>query len=135
MRIRRHAIGIATAATLVTCAMTGAPAADAAVPGVTPAVTCYGSAHSYSKASGDFTYPSGTSDLGTTSACTDINIKTNTDRYVLVCLLSGAEYYCQSSFTLAHAGQWTTVATNVLNGTRFIFDFRSDALSNGYWAA
>jgi hypothetical protein len=98
-----------------------------------PAASCYGSAHSYSKPSGDYTYPSGY--LTTTGNCSDINIKPNTDRYVEVCWRAGEGDTCQSEYKLARAGVWTVVATDVLDGTRFFFDFRSTAASTGSWAA
>jgi hypothetical protein len=42
---------------------------------------------------------------------------------------------CQSSYKLMTGGQWNVIATNVADGTRFYFDFRSTARSTGQWAA
>ncbi|MFJ6123514.1 hypothetical protein ACIQKE_00310 [Streptomyces griseoviridis] len=136
MRLRQHAAVGVVPVLLAAFTAALAPAAHAvpsrdAAPAV--AASCYGSAHSYSKPSGNNDYPTGSSYLTTTSNCTDINIKTNTNRYVEVCWLSTGT--CQSGYTLTTAGEWTTVATNVLNGTDFFFWFRSDASSTGSWAA
>ncbi|MFI9379731.1 hypothetical protein [Kutzneria sp. NPDC052558] len=99
-------------------------------------LACYDHAHSYSKPSGSFAYPTGAGYLTTTSACSDINLRPNTNRYVRVCFLPDAGgYYCQSSYKLATGGQWNVIATNVANSTDFWFDFRSDAQSSGSWAA
>ncbi|MFQ6198413.1 hypothetical protein [Streptomyces sp. NPDC000405] len=136
MHIRKRAATGLISAVLVTGAMALTPSAYAAQrDGTSPtgAASCYGSAHSYSKPSGSYAYPTGTGHLTTTSNCSDINIKTNTNRYVQVCWLSTST--CQSDYTLTTAGQWTTVATNVLDGTDFFFWFRSDASSTGDWAA
>lgn len=135
MRLREHAVAKLVSVALVAGAMAFTPSAHAAQRDAAPTVatSCYGSAHAYSKPSGSNDYPTGSAHLTTTTNCADINIRTNTDRYVEVCWLKTAT--CQSQYTLTTAGQWTTVATNVANGTDFFFWFRSDATSTGYWAA
>ncbi|MCK7621740.1 hypothetical protein MUU72_01115 [Streptomyces sp. RS10V-4] len=131
---KRAATGLVSVA-LVAGAMAVAPSAHAARRDAAPsaATSCYGSAHAYSKPSGSYDYPTGSAYLTTTGNCADINIKTNTNRYVKVCWLKTGN--CQTDYTLTTAGQWTTLATNVLDGTDFFFWFRSDASSTGYWAA
>ncbi|MYV46032.1 hypothetical protein [Streptomyces sp. SID2888] len=134
---KRVAVTTAAAALIGSCAAL-APAAHASAPqSPSAAVSCYDSAHSYSKPDGNGWYPQLPSPyLKATSACADINIKPNTDRYIAVCFVpSSAPEYCQSSYTLASGGQWNTIATGVQSGTVFYFAFRSTALSNGYWAA
>lgn len=134
MQLRKRASTGLISVALVAGAMAVAPSADAAPRDAAPstATSCYGSAHSYSKPSGSYRYPTGSAYLTTTTNCADINIKTNTNRYVAVCWQDGT---CQDQYTYATAGEWTTVATGVLNGTRFFFWFRSDASSTGSWAA
>ncbi|MGW4689848.1 hypothetical protein ACWEPM_33875 [Streptomyces sp. NPDC004244] len=125
----RRIIATAAATTaLVASTVMLAPASQAA------GTSCYSSASTYSKPAGTYWLPAG--DLFTTSsACSDINIKSNTNRYVKVCFEVNATLQCQSNYTLTTGGQWTTIATNVQDGARFAFYFRSDALSNGSWAA
>ncbi len=108
-----------------------APTAQAA------ATSCYGSAKSYSKPAGDRWYPAnGTGRLTTTSNCADINIKPNQTTQIAVCFYpSSGGSQCQPSFKTAPAGQWTVVATDVRDGTRFIFDFAGTAAKSGVWAA
>lgn len=136
MRLRKHAVARLVPVALVAGAMAFTPSAYAAQHDDTApaaATSCYGSAHAYSKPSGSNDYPTGSAYLTTTSNCADINIKTNTNRYVAVCWLRTGT--CQDDYTLTTAGQWTTVATNVRTGTDFFFWFRSDASSTGHWAA
>ncbi|MEI7034083.1 hypothetical protein [Streptomyces pratensis] len=95
-------------------------------------VSCYGQAKSYTKAAGRHT----TSVFRTTSNCNDINIKTNTSRYVKVCFkLSNGDFDCQSSYKLASAGSWKVIATNVRNSQQFVFYFQSTSRSTGSYAA
>ncbi|MEV6113947.1 hypothetical protein AB0L59_15865 [Streptomyces sp. NPDC052109] len=134
-KIKRTVAVILTAG-CIGSAIALAPAAEAETAGTaTPrtATSCYGDAHSYAKADGNAWYPGNGSWLHTTSSCSDINIKPNTDRYVAVCWVTTKK--CQGTYTLAPAGQWTAVATDVLDGTTFYFVFRSTAYSSGYWAA
>ncbi|GAB1339952.1 hypothetical protein ACE1SV_65420 [Streptomyces sp. E-15] len=112
-----------------------APVAQAHEQSPTAATSCYGSAHSYFKPDGDETYPADSGLLTTTSNCSDINLKPNTDRYVAVCWDTGGPVApCQDHYTLAYAGQWNVIATDVYDGTRFFFTFRSTAQSSGSWA-
>ncbi|WP_328459521.1 hypothetical protein [Streptomyces sp. NBC_00448] len=138
MTIRKPATVAAVATALISSYVALSPAAHAAAhQSPSAAASCYGSAHSYSKPAGSEWYPPLNSpNLKTTSACSDINIKSDTNRYISVCFVpSSAPAYCQSSYTLVTAGQWKAIATDVASGTVFYFDFRSTALSNGYWAA
>jgi hypothetical protein len=99
-------------------------------------LSCYGSAKSYSKPSGEVDYPPGAGLLTSTSNCADINIKPNTTRSVRVCFApSSGAWYCQPSYRTATAGQWTVVATAVLDNTKFWFNFASTAASSGQYAA
>ncbi|MGW2177706.1 hypothetical protein ACWCXX_06320 [Streptomyces sp. NPDC001732] len=137
MRLRKRVAAVLLSAAFVGSTMALAPAAQANEPNQAGVATsCYGSAKSYSKPDGNRYYPAGSSSLTTTSNCSDINIKPNTNRYVAVCFVpSSGSPYCQANYTLATGGQWNVLATNVATGTRFYFDFRSTALSNGSWAA
>ncbi|MEU1597073.1 hypothetical protein ABZ468_30530 [Streptomyces sp. NPDC005708] len=129
-----HMIKRASAILLSAVALGGgvilAPNAQAA------ATSCYGSAKSYSKPAGDRWVPNnGQSRLTTTSNCNDINIKPNTTTSVAVCFYpSSGAAYCQSAFKTAPAGQWTVVATDVKDGTRFVFDFGNTTANSGVWA-
>ncbi|MEE4597769.1 hypothetical protein V2J94_38880 [Streptomyces sp. DSM 41524] len=124
----------AAAMALVAALATAASAAPTARSGTSSAATCFGSAHSYSKPDGYYAYPpeGDTRILTTTSNCADINIKPNTNRYVMVCFVDTG---CPSSYTLTTGGQWNTIETSVPDGTDFWFLFRSSATSNGSWAA
>ncbi len=136
MVLQGRAGASALAAALIGGFVAFAPAAHASVVSSSSVAACYDTAHSYSKPDGNQYYPTPGSHLTTTSACSDINIQPKTDRYVAVCFSpSSGSDYCQSSYTLAHAGQWNTIATDVVDGTKFYFEFRSTALSNGSWAA
>ncbi|GAA1117748.1 MULTISPECIES: hypothetical protein [Streptomyces violaceusniger group] len=132
----RILVSAASGLLLATGGLMTATTAGAAETGNSSVQACYDGARSYSKASGARYYPNPGSYLTTTSACNDINIKPKTDRYVAVCFKpSSGSDYCQGSYKLAKANQWTAIATDVTNGTRFYFDFRSTAASNGSWAA
>lgn len=135
MRIRSRTIRILAVAALAAGGLTAATTSTATA-GPLTAQSCYGSAKSYSKPSGDRWYPNnGSTTLTATSNCNDINIKPNTTTKVAVCFYqSSGSRYCQSSFKTAPAGQWTVVATDVLDGTRFIFDFGSTTANSGVWA-
>ncbi|NJQ17170.1 hypothetical protein [Streptomyces bohaiensis] len=101
-------------------------AATPSLEGQVIASSCYGGAQRYSKPGNQpllmwFT---------TSNRCNDINLRPNTNRYVKVCFGTRASD-CQANWTLAKAGQWNAIATNVLPGTRYMFWFRSDAASSG----
>ncbi|MGN9759363.1 hypothetical protein [Streptomyces sp. SD31] len=125
-------VGVVAAGSLV--AGTAGPA-GAAERG---ARSCYGNANDYNKASGTHWYPNYPTFnyLRATSNCADINIKTNTNRYVKVCFhLSGGSRDCQADYKLAEAGTWTVIATDVKDNTHYQFYFRSDAKSTGQYAS
>ncbi|WP_046495801.1 hypothetical protein [Streptomyces odonnellii] len=113
-----------------------AASASTAAAGPQTAQSCYGSAKSYSKPAGDRWVPNnGSTSFLTTSNCNDINIKPNTTTTIAVCFLpSSGGWSCQTSFKTAPAGQWTVVATDVLDNTRFIFDFGHTSANTGVWA-
>ncbi|MFJ3159927.1 hypothetical protein [Streptomyces kanasensis] len=126
------ALGTLSAAVLV-AGLVIAPTAQARPTG---AESCYGSAKSYSKPSGNRWYPNnGSTSLTTTANCSDINIKPKTTRQIAVCFRpSSGGSQCQPSFKTAKAGVWTVVATDAKDGTRFIFDFASTTANSGVWA-
>ncbi|MFI9237249.1 hypothetical protein [Streptomyces sp. NPDC053079] len=137
-RLVSTAAGLVLAAGTLIGGSTAASASEADSRSKDGVASCYGSAKAYSKPAGQDFYPdNGASTLTTTTNCADINIKTNTNRYVAVCFWkSTGGWLCnQDHWTYAKAGQWTTVARSVLNGSRFVFSFRSDAKSTGHWAA
>ncbi|MEU6160617.1 hypothetical protein [Streptomyces sp. NPDC047130] len=136
MSLRKTMTACLFSAVLVGGALAVAPAASAASAGEFGALSCYGSAKSYSKPAGNRWYPQGGAYLTTTGNCSDINIKPNTTTSIAVCFLpSSGGTSCQSSFKTAPAGQWTVVATDVRDGTRFYFDFGSTSANSGVWAA
>ncbi|MFA7764435.1 hypothetical protein ACGFNX_10995 [Streptomyces sp. NPDC048723] len=128
---RRFTTGLCTAA-LVGGALAAAPTAQARMP--ESAASCFDSSTSYSKPAGDVDLPAGRL-FSTSNACADINIKPSTNRYVKVCFETQGRLECQPKYTLARGGQWTAIATNVRDGALFAFSFRSEAVSNGRWAA
>jgi hypothetical protein len=133
MSIRKTMTACLFSAVFVGGALAVAPAASANESG---ALSCYGSARSYSKPAGNRWYPQGGPYLTATSNCNDINIKPNATTSIAVCFLpSSGGTSCQSSFKTAPAGQWTVVATDVRDGTRFYFDFGSTTANSGVWAA
>ncbi|MFE5401122.1 hypothetical protein ACFQ9Z_06900 [Streptomyces sp. NPDC056580] len=136
MNIRKTVTASLFSAVLLGGALAAAPTAQAQTDGGTGALSCYGSAKSYSKPAGNRWYPQGGPYLTATTNCADINIKPNSTTSIAVCWLpSSGGSYCQSGFKTAPAGQWTVVATDVLAGTHFYFDFGSTAANSGVWAA
>ncbi|MCK1798352.1 hypothetical protein MTQ01_20450 [Streptomyces sp. XM4193] len=107
-------------------AQTSAPKAD----GVS-AASCLGNAKGYFKDANNSPFHPMSGWYKTTSACNDIQIKPNTNRYVAVCLYKGG---CRGR-KLAKAGEWTVLASNVATGTQYHFSFRSTARSTGKYAA
>ncbi|MDQ0750760.1 MULTISPECIES: hypothetical protein [Streptomyces] len=137
MTIRKRFVAVALAGAVVGSGMI-TTAAGAATRGEVVAQSCYGDANTYTKDTGTNWYPNYPNfhRLITTSSCADINIKTNTDRYVKVCFLprdGGRD--CQDNYKLAKKGTWTVIATDVKDNTSFQFYFRSDAKSTGSYAA
>ncbi|MFD5161624.1 hypothetical protein ACFWMJ_26685 [Streptomyces hawaiiensis] len=125
---------------LVTFALTGTLLAAGVVSGTTVtavaaeqgARSCYGNAWSYSKPSGTYFQPASALYFATDN-CADINIKTDTSRQVKVCFYAsgGGLNYCQSSYKTTTAGEWKVIATDVIDGTKFKFQFASSAASSG----
>ncbi|MGA5143402.1 hypothetical protein [Streptomyces azureus] len=138
MNLRKRFATVAMTGALIGGGLLGTSSAGAATQGEVVAQSCYGNARGYTKASGTHIYPNypTANYLKTTSSCADINIKTDTDRYVKVCFLdmSGGKE-CQADYKLAKAGSWKVVATNVKDNTEYQFYFRSDAKSTGHYAA
>ncbi|MER6159590.1 hypothetical protein ABT147_29255 [Streptomyces sp. NPDC001868] len=134
----------------VAVAMTGALAggglvavttsANAAGQGELAARSCYGNAKSYTKKE-DFhlvPLPSQTPEyFTTTSDCADINIRTNSNRYVKVCFYksNGDLNYCQDDYKYAEKDTWKVIATDVNNGVKFRFHFKITATATGEYAA
>ncbi|GAB1340111.1 hypothetical protein ACE1SV_67010 [Streptomyces sp. E-15] len=134
-RVASAACGLLLAAGVLTGGASAAAAATVSQGGA-GVKACYDTAKAYFKPAGEYAYPTGTGVLTTTSNCSGISIRPNTNRYVAVCFLpSSGGVTCQSSYTLATGGEWTVISANVANGTRFWFDFRSDAQSTGSYAA
>ncbi|MEV7020405.1 MULTISPECIES: hypothetical protein [unclassified Streptomyces] len=131
MPMRQRIAATAISAVLAGGALGLAPAAQAHD---TASASCYGGANSYLKPAGTYWLPAGDV-FSTSSACADINIKPNTNRYVKVCFETDGRLECQANYTLARAGQWNVIARNVRDGALFAFEFRSDAKSTGSWAA
>ncbi|MFD3523149.1 hypothetical protein [Streptomyces sp. NPDC058653] len=133
--IRSRTLRMGAAAALAAGGLTAASTSTATA-GPQTAQSCYGSAKSYSKPAGQRWVPSnGSSSLLTTGNCNDINIKPNTTTTIAVCFRpSSGGSSCQTSWKTAPAGQWTVVATDVLDGTRFIFDFGHTSANSGVWA-
>src|SRR5690606_17762360 len=105
------------------------------------AATSYGGAIDYSNPKSVGTLPQAGHYYATTSRCGDINLRSNTNRYVEVSfdkyVPSKASFtltYCQNDYTLPTAGKWTVIATNVKDNTPFHYRFRSSAQSTGQTA-
>ncbi|SBU88990.1 hypothetical protein YW5DRAFT_00418 [Streptomyces sp. Ncost-T6T-1] len=134
MQIRKRFLAVAMTGALAGAGLVGgtAGAAGAAAQGDVGAQSCYGNAWNYSKPSGAYLQPQSTTYF-TTGNCADINIKTNTSRRVRVCFYSssGGLNYCQSAYKTTTAGQWKVIASDVLDGTHFKFEFASSAVSTG----
>jgi hypothetical protein len=69
----------------------------------------------------------------TRSTCDDILIKSNTDREVKVCFYksNGDRNYCQDSWKWAYSREWKTIATDVNDGGKFKYHFRSSSKAAG----
>ncbi|MGW1291630.1 hypothetical protein [Streptomyces sp. NPDC002533] len=134
MEIRKRFLAVAMTGALAGAGLIGGTAgtAGAAAQGDVVAQSCYGNAWTYSKRAGAYLQPESTTYF-TTANCADINIKTNTSRSVRVCFYSssGGLNYCQTSYKTTTAGQWKVIASNVLDGTHFKFEFASSAASTG----
>jgi len=99
---------------------------------------CYDNAKPWTSVPGHKHYPRGFPDgawLTTTSNCADINVKSVAGRNIRVCFdPSSGEPFCQNYYTIV-GSQWTVVATNVANGTKFKLNFKVDLSSTGSYAA
>ncbi|MEG3627512.1 hypothetical protein [Streptomyces poriticola] len=132
--LKRLAACLSTSAALLAATAATATAQPQAPDGapVAVAAACYDTGRAYIKHTEYYTYPLNQTPLTTTGYCNDINLRPNTNRYVRVCFTG---HGCQSGYTLARAGTWNTIATDVISGSRYYFQFRSAAKSTGYYAA
>lgn len=92
------------------------------------AAGCYDSYKLMSKPDGRYYSPTGSGWYQTTSACKDINLRLNTvvhdsGRNVKVCFENGG---CQEDWTWVKPGEWTEIATDVRDGSKFKFRFLTD---------
>ncbi|MFF7098400.1 hypothetical protein ACFY9A_39435 [Streptomyces rubradiris] len=64
----------------------------------------------------------------TSEGCGSIAINPTTGRNAQLCYYprNGSGTYCQGDWTPAHAGQWTTLATDVLASTRYKVRFETE---------
>ncbi|MGC7096363.1 hypothetical protein ACPZ19_16935 [Amycolatopsis lurida] len=101
-------------------------------------LSCYGNAKPYNKYFDQPYAPPGFPGtwFTTTANCADINIKTSAQRQVKVCFLpSAGGVKCQDNWVFTVPNQWTVVATGVLDGTRFGFQFLTAGANSGQYAA
>ncbi|MDQ0685808.1 hypothetical protein QF032_004800 [Streptomyces achromogenes] len=125
------------AAATLTAAFTLASAGVLA--GGTPAsaATCYDGATYFS---GESRYHPSSGTYTTTSRCNDINVKIanlliTPYRNVKVCFYpSSSPSYCQSNYTRVDS-DWTVVATDVRDGTRYRLLFENSSWVQAYRAA
>ncbi|MDT0493946.1 hypothetical protein ACPEIF_14985 [Streptomyces sp. NPDC012600] len=141
MTLRRKLVSLAATGVLVGGGLVAATtSAGAASPGDVSAQSCYGSAKSYTKKTNYHLVPLPSQTpqfFTTTSNCSDINIKTNSNRSVKVCFYtsSGALNYCQADYKSAKNGVWKVIATNVKNNVKFRFYFSTTSAATGTYAA
>jgi hypothetical protein len=99
---------------------------------------CYDNAKPYATVIGHKHYPRGYPDgawLTTTANCADINVTSAIGRLIRVCFdPSSGPPTCQANYTLV-TSQWTVVATNVANGTKFKLNFKNEYNTTGSYAA
>jgi hypothetical protein len=126
MSVHKKIVSLAFATTLAGAGLIGSASTAGAA-------SCYGSAHSYNKPANSSFLPNIVyGHLKSTSNCADINIKPNAPRYVRVCFVpSNGDTYCQDGYTLAPADEWTEIATDVEDGTKFAFHFQGRRSING----
>ncbi|MFJ4716011.1 hypothetical protein [Streptomyces sp. NPDC088785] len=135
MRIRSRVAPFALAGVVIGSglglglATTASAAAGPAAP--TAALSCYGSAKSYTTDNVGF-WPAGSGFAYTTSNCADINVKPTTTRRVRVCWKTSGT--C-NGYRNAPAGQWTVAASGVLDGSGYWLDFEGTGVSRGQVAA
>ncbi|MCD7445679.1 hypothetical protein K4B79_46835 [Streptomyces lincolnensis] len=132
MQVRKRFVASVVTGVIAASGLIATTAGQASAAGA-----CLDNAQSYTKASGTHLYPNypTLNYLLTSANCADINIKTNTERYVKVCFLpSSGGRQCQAEYKLAKADTWMEIATDVKDNTRYQFYFRSDASSSGQFA-
>ncbi|RAJ72665.1 MULTISPECIES: hypothetical protein [unclassified Streptomyces] len=133
MRTRSRVAPFALAAVVLGSGLGWATTAAADPGSAAPAValSCYGSAKSYTTDSVGF-WPTGSGFAYTTSNCADINVKPTTTRRVRVCWKTSGT--C-NAYRNAPAGQWTVAASDVLDGSGYWLDFEGSGVSRGQVAA
>ncbi|WP_250009191.1 hypothetical protein [Actinoplanes sp. M2I2] len=125
------AVGASVIGAALTFGATGPAEAGTTKEVSAAAVSCYGSGSSFTKPEGGYQHPVGIRFI-TTSACADINMRSDQNTFVKVCFPSGPG--CQAGTTYARSGQWVRVATNVRDGVHFYFKFYNDARYTGLMA-
>jgi hypothetical protein len=121
----------AAAAPILLFGAAATPAAAAEAAPTAALATCYGGAQTFVKLEGGYYSTS----YYTSNRCSDINVKSNQATFLRVCFAKIDLYTCQADYTYVVPGQWKTVATNVLDNRKFIFEFYNDAHYNGLLAA
>ncbi len=130
MRIRSRVAALAVTTVVLGSGIGLTTTASAAVT-PTAALSCYGSAKSYTSDEFGF-WPVGPAYTYTTSNCGDINVKPSTSRRVRVCFKKTST--C-NGYRSAPAGQWTVAASDVLDGTAYYLDFEGLGVNRGQVAA
>ncbi|MFI1334956.1 hypothetical protein ACH4U7_33600 [Streptomyces sp. NPDC020845] len=131
MRFKRVSAAAAVAALSVGALASGASPAGATAGDGATVTACYDTQTFFSKPKGGYTYPYSSSELRTSSACNDINIKLDVGAEVRVCFRSTG---CQDQFTWAARGKWTAIATNVKDNVEYNFQFTNEFDQSGYIA-
>ncbi|MER7178892.1 hypothetical protein ABT404_05325 [Streptomyces hyaluromycini] len=118
-KVARISVAAALLAGGVTIGAVGPADASAMRSGAT-AQSCYGGAHDeefwVSTSGGNDFWPTQGSYATTTSACADINVKPSESHSFTVCFKATGS--C-NGWHYAPAGQWTVVASQVLDSTKF----------------
>jgi hypothetical protein len=116
------------AATLAAKAKSAGTPTTAGVPQVTPAVSCYGGAVNVSWVEyAEF------GEYITTSRCRDINMRTTNGKYAWACVVF-VRHTRDCNYATRVGPSWTTIATDVRDGTRFIVPALSE-VKNDYVTA
>lgn len=129
MNAKRIVTVIGVSAALM-AAPTATPAQAAPSAGDVSIMSCFGNARLFNKLTG-FNQPNGGYHQ-TTSNCSDINMRPNSTTRVRVCF---QRTQACNSFKTAPAGQWTVIASNVVDNAGFYFNFASSGPISGQWAA
>ncbi|WP_329374649.1 hypothetical protein [Streptomyces sp. NBC_01483] len=123
--IRSRAVKVLAAAALVAGGLTAVTSGSAAA-APSAALSCYGSAKSYTADSTYYEWPQGSELAVTTSNCVDINVKPNNSESVRTCFWpSDADGWQCNAYRSIAGGTWGLAATNVKNGTSFYVQFQS----------